>query len=158
MSFEMVILKSFFPISKVFKTSSKTLNPTVNLKATLDDRLDRSYKTRDSRKLTPLPKPEKPSLFKTSVLMFILLAGISAIFVAIVHYIPGAQLILIIPAILLAFAIVIIPILRITGIITDTTFSKSLEGFFNALPVLNGKDLEPQKEPTEKTLPEDPKE
>jgi internalin A len=121
----------------------------------LDDRLDRSYKTRDSRKLNPFPKPPKTSLGKVSALMFVLLAGIAAIFVAIGYYIPGAQLILIIPAILLAFAIVIIPSLRITGIITDETFSKLVESFFNALPVLNGKDQDSSKTTSDKQLPED---
>ena len=123
----------------------------------LDDRLDRSRNSRDSRKLRPLPKPPKPGLFKTSALMLTILAIVSGIFVAIVHFVPGLQLVLILIAILLAFSVVSIIILRVTGTITDETFSKSLEGFYSTLPILKGNDSESPSTP-EKQLPEDPEE
>jgi internalin A len=122
----------------------------------LDDRLNKGYIGRDGKRLVVIPKKKKPSLVKVSAIMLVILAAVSAIFVVIAHYIPGAQLILIIPAILLGFPIVIIPALRITGIITDETFNKSLEGFFHALPILRGKDPDAAKEPTDKQLPESP--
>jgi internalin A len=122
----------------------------------LDDRLNKGYIGRDGKKLVVIPREKKPSLVKVSAIMLVILAAVSAIFVVITHYIPGAQLILIIPGILLGFPIVIIPALRITGIITDETFNKSLEGFFHALPILRGKDPDAAKEPTDKQLPESP--
>jgi internalin A len=122
----------------------------------LDDRLNKGYIGRDGKKLVVIPKEKKPSLVKVSAIMLVILAAVSAIFVVIAHYIPGAQLILIIPGILLGFPIVIISALRITGIITDETFNKSLEGFFHALPILRGKDPDAAKESTDKQLPESP--
>jgi internalin A len=122
----------------------------------LDDRLNKGYIGRDGKKLVVIPKEKKPSLVKVSAIMLMILVAVSAIFVVVAHYIPGAQLILIIPGILLGFPIVIIPTLRITGIITDETFNKSLEGFFHALPILRGKDPDTAKESTDKQLPESP--
>jgi internalin A len=115
----------------------------------LDDRLDRSYKTRDSRKLNPLAKKEKPGLFKASALILFILAIVAAILAVTTHYIPGLQ-----PAsIFIGFLAVAVTIFLLTGNITEGTFSKILGSFFNAATSkLAGKDTETPK------LPEDPKE
>jgi internalin A len=115
----------------------------------LDDRLDRSYKTRDSRKLQPLAKKEKPGLFKASALMLFILAIVAAILAVTTHFIPGLQP----TSIFIGFLAVALTIFLLTGNITEGTFSRILGSFFNAAAnKLTGKDSETPK------LPEDPKE
>jgi internalin A len=106
----------------------------------LDDRLARSYRSRDSRPLRPLNPAKKPGLIKVSLLMLFILVCVAAVFAAIAHFIPEVKLFLVLTAILLAFAVVIIPILRITGIITEDAFNKGMDGFYTVLPMLNGKE------------------
>jgi internalin A len=115
--------------------------------STLDDRRNKSNKSRNSRPLKPRKRDEKPGLITTSSLILVVFAIVAAIFAGLARYIPGFKLALIIPAILLAFSAVIIPILRIRGVITEEAFNQGLAGFFKALPVLNGKD--PEKEEDE---------
>ena len=121
----------------------------------LDDRLAKGYIGRDSRKLEPIPKPEKPGLFKVSTLMLFILAIVSAIFVVIAHFVPGLQLLVIVTAVLLAFPILSIFILQVTGIIPVTTFSTLVERFFDALPILRGKGSDAATDSTKPQLPED---
>ena len=119
----------------------------------LDDRRDRSRKTRSDRPLRPLDQPpQRPSLVKTSVLMLIVLAVVAAIFAAIAHSVPGLNLVITVLAILVAFGGIGIFILKITGIIDDSTFQKTLDGFWKAVPFLKGKD--PEDKPDRKLPPE----
>ena len=119
----------------------------------LDDRLDRSRKTRLDRPLRPLPQsPQRPGLVKTSVLMLIVLAVVAAIFAAIAHYIPGLNLLVIVTAILIAFAVGSIFILRTTGIIDNSTFQGTLDGFWKAVSLQKGQD--PEDKPDRKLPPE----
>jgi internalin A len=120
----------------------------------LPDRLDRSRKSRDSRPLkTPKPKPKKPGIAKVSALMLGILACVSVIVVAIAHSILGPYLFLVIPAILLTFAVILLPTLRVTGYITEDGFVKGLVGWFTALPILKGKEPEKPEKDDAKKLP-----
>jgi hypothetical protein len=47
---------------------------------------------------------------------------------------------------LLTFALLIIPILLITGKISEDAFNQGLAGFFAALPALKGKDPDKKEE------------
>jgi hypothetical protein len=85
--------------------------------------------------------------------MLIVIAVVSAIVVAIAHSVPGLNLIIVLPAILLMSVIVILPALKANGFITEDSFSKGLEGFFKALPILKGKDPEKPPEDDTKKLP-----
>jgi internalin A len=118
----------------------------------LDDRLDRSSKSRRDRPLQTRKK-EKPGLLTVSAMMLIVLAVVSGIVVTIAHFVPGLNLILVLPAILLMSVIVILPALKVTGFITEDSFTKGLEGFFKALPILKGKDPEKPTDNDTKKLP-----
>jgi small GTP-binding protein len=121
----------------------------------LNDRLDRSRKTRSDRPLRPLPKSQqRPGLVKTSVLMLFVLAIIAAIFAAIAHYVPGLNLVVTVIAVLAAFGAFSIIVLRATGIITDSTFQSALAGFWKALPLLKGKDAAPPANSEQKAIDE----
>jgi internalin A len=122
--------------------------------ADLDDRLDRSYQSRDSRPLkTSNPKPKKLGLIKVSGILLGILCVVSAIFATIAHFVPAIKLFLVCASILLAFPVVIIPILKITGIITEDAFNKGLEGFFKAVLMLKGKEAEKPEKDDAKKLP-----
>jgi internalin A len=122
--------------------------------ADLDNRLDRSRQSRDGRPLKPLnQKPQKPGLIKITGIMLGILCVVSAIFATIAHFIPEVKLFLVCASILLAFPVVIIPILKITGIITEDAFNKGLEGFFKAVPMLKGKETEKPEKDDAKKLP-----
>ncbi|KAM3108076.1 leucine-rich repeat protein, partial [Phormidesmis sp. 146-20] len=118
---------------------------------TLDDRLDRSRKTRLDRPLRPLPpSPQRPGLVPTSVLMLVILGVVAAIFVAIAHYTPGLNLLVTVTATLIAFVVGFIFILRTTGIIDNTTFQGTLDGFWKAVSSPKGQD---SKEKGDRKLP-----
>ena len=85
-------------------------------------------------------RPKRPTLFKTSVLMLVILAAVAAIFVVIAHTVPGLNFVITCMAILLAFAGIGIFVLRVTGIIDNNTFQETLDSFLNAVPLLKGKD------------------
>ncbi len=120
----------------------------------LPDRLDRSRKSRESRPLKPSnPNPKKPGLIKVSGIMLGILCVVSAIFAVIAQFVPEVKLFLVFASILLAFPVVIIPILKIRGIITEDAFNKGLEGFFKAVPMLKGKEPEKPEKDEAKKLP-----
>jgi internalin A len=120
----------------------------------LDDRLARSYQSRDGRPLKPLnPKPKKPGLIQVSSILLGILFIISAIIVVAANAAQAANPFIVIPAILPAFAVVVVATLRITGIITEDAFNKGLEGFFKAVPMLKGKEPEKAEEKDAKKLP-----
>ena len=87
-------------------------------------------------------RPKRPTLFKTSVLMLVILAAVAAIFVVIAHTVPGLNFVITCMAILLAFAGIGIFVLRVTGIIDNNTFQETLDSFLNAVHFLRGKDAE----------------
>jgi internalin A len=116
----------------------------------LDDRLDRSSKSRRDRPLQTRKK-DKPGLITVSAIMLVVIAVVSAIVVAIAHSVPGLNLIIVLPTILLMFSIVILVVLKITGFITEDGFMKGLEGFFKAIHILKGKDPEKPKDDTKKS-------
>jgi internalin A len=120
----------------------------------LPDRLDRSRKSRESRPLKPQKnKPRKTGLIKISGILLGILCVVSAIFVVVANSLLGANPFIVIPAILLAFAVVVIVTLRITGIITEDAFNKGLAGFFKAVPMLKGKEPENPEKDDAKKLP-----
>jgi internalin A len=125
----------------------------------LDNRLALSRRSRDSRKMGVLKKTENSGLITSSSLMLGILAFVAGIFAALARYIPAPQLILIIPAVLLGFALVIIPMLLITGKIKSEDFNQGLSGVFAAFSILKGKnpektDDEPAKLPAESSKKE----
>jgi internalin A len=125
----------------------------------LDSRLDLSRRSRDSRKMGRLKKTDNSSLVKSSSLILGILTFVSGVFAALALYVPMLQLLLIIPAILLGSALVIVPMLLITGKIGPEDFSRALTGFFAALPILKGKEPEktenePAKLPAESSKKE----
>jgi internalin A len=122
--------------------------------STLDDRLEKGYKSRNSRPLKPRKK-EKPGLLINSAIMLIVLAVVSAIVVVIVHSVSGLSLVLVLPAILLMVAIVILPAMKISGFITEDGFIKGLDGFFKSIPIFKGRDPAKAEEPETKKLPEE---
>lgn len=60
----------------------------------------------------------------------------------IAHYTPGLNLFVTVTAILLAFVVGIIFILRTTGIIDNSTFQGTLDGFWKAVSLQKGQDPE----------------
>jgi internalin A len=105
-----------------------------------------SWRSRDTRRMGIRKKKQRSGLFTSSSLMLGVLAIVSGIFAALARYIPVPQLLVIIPAILLTFALLIIPILLITGKISEDAFNQGLAGFFAALPALKGKDPDKKEE------------
>ncbi len=125
----------------------------ANRQNNLKDRLDRSEKTRSDQPLRPLPKPhQRPGLVKTSLVMLIVLGVVAAIFAAIAHYVPGLNLVVTMMAVLIAFGGIGIFILRTTGIIDNSTFQGTLDGFWKAVPFL--KDQDPEDKGDRKLPPE----
>ena len=104
----------------------------------LEERLARSRDSRSSRPLNPLEKSKRPGIIKTSLVMLILLALIAAIFAVVANFVPALQLIVIVTAVLLGFAVLALVVLIITGTISEETFNKGLTGFLDAIPHLNG--------------------
>ena len=123
--------------------------------STLNDRQALSRRTRTDRPLQILnDRPKRPTLFKTSALMLVILAAVAAIFVVIAHTVPGLNFVITCMAILLAFAVIAIVVLRATGIIDNTTFQKTLDSFLNAVQFLKGKDAEKTDNDDRKSPPE----
>ena len=120
----------------------------------LDDRREKADLSRDSQPLQPLPK-RTPNILKPGLALLFLLAVIAFIFAALAHYVPGLQLVIIVPAILLACAFIAITGLHITGIMDASNFNQALTGFWNALPILKGQDS--GKDSDTKELPESDK-
>ncbi|PSB20580.1 GTP-binding protein [Phormidesmis priestleyi ULC007] len=124
----------------------------ANRQNNLNDRLDRSERTRSDQPLRPLPKPhQRPGLVKTSVVMLVVLGVVAAIFAAIAHYVPGLNLVVTMMAVLIAFGGIGIFILRTTGIIDNSTFQETLDGFWKAVPFL--KDHDPEENHDRKLPP-----
>jgi internalin A len=117
----------------------------------LEDRREKSNKSRDSQPLKPLPKTT-PNLFKPSLALLFLLAGVTTIFAVLAHSVPVLQFTITVIASCLIFAVTAIFVLRITGIIDETAFNQALTGFWNALPILKGQDA--SKDTASKELPE----
>ena len=124
---------------------------------TLDDRSELSRRTRTDRPLKPLnDRPKRPGLIKTSALMLIILAVVAAIFVVIAHYVPGLNFVITCVTILLAFAGIGIFVLRVTGIIDNTTFQKNLDSFLKAVPALtSNKDKDSDDTTDQSSLPKE---
>jgi internalin A len=123
----------------------------------LDDRREKADLSRESQPLTPLTPPPKttPNLLKPSLALLFLLAGVTAIFAVLAHSVPVLQFTITVIASCLIFAVTVIFVLRITGIIDETAFNQALAGFWNALPILKGQD--PSKDSDTKELPESDK-
>jgi internalin A len=117
----------------------------------LEDRREKSNKSRDSQPLKPLPKTT-PNLFKPSLALLFLLAGVTTIFAVLAHSVPVLQFTITVIASCLIFAVTAIFVLRITGIIDETAFNQALTGFWNALLILKGQDA--SKDNASKELPE----
>jgi internalin A len=117
----------------------------------LEDRRERANLSRDSQPLQPLPKTT-PNLFKPSLALLFLLAGVTTIFAVLAHSVPVLQFTITVIASCLIFAVTAIFVLRITGIIDETAFNQALTGFWNALPILKGQDA--SKDTASKELPE----
>ena len=86
--------------------------------------------------------------------MLVILAAVAAVFVVIVHTVPGLNFVITYMAILLAFTVVSIVVLRVTGIIDNNTFQETLDSFLNAVPFLKGKDADRADNNDRKSLPE----
>jgi hypothetical protein len=120
----------------------------------LEDRLKKSNKSRENQPLKPIPKTT-PNLLKPSLALLFLLAGVTAIFAVLAHSVPVLQFTITVIASCLIFAITVIFVLRITGIIEENTLKETLTGFWNALPILKGQD--PSKDSDTKELPDSDK-
>jgi internalin A len=117
----------------------------------LEDRRERANLSRDSQPLQPLEK-RTPNLFKPSLALLFLLAGVTTIFAVLAHSVPVLQFTITVIASCLIFAVTAIFVLRITGIIDETAFNQALTGFWNALLILKGQDA--SKDTASKELPE----
>jgi internalin A len=117
----------------------------------LEDRREKANLSRDSQPLQPLPKTT-PNLFKPSLALLFLLAGVTTIFAVLAHSVPVLQFTITVIASCLIFAVTAIFVLRITGIIDETAFNQALTGFWNALLILKGQDA--SKDTASKELPE----
>jgi hypothetical protein len=88
----------------------------------------------------------RPTLLSSSVVMLGTLGAIAAIFAVLAHSVPGLNLVIVIVAILIAFGGTVAVVLRLTGIIDNTTFSGTFSNFWSSLPLLRG-DASPKELP-----------
>jgi internalin A len=90
----------------------------------------------------------KPSL----VLLFVL-AVVAAIFAVIAHYIPAVNFAITVVGIMVVFPVLTVMALLVTGKIDQATMSKTLEGFWTALPALAGRKSEQSEKQDNNELP-----
>ena len=123
--------------------------------STLNDRQNLSRRTRTDRPLQLLnDRPKRPGLTTTSALMLFIFAAVAAIFAVVAHNVPGFNFVITCMAILFAFTVIAIVVLRATGIIDNSTFQKTLDSFLNAVSLLQGKDSDKIDNNDRKSPPE----
>jgi internalin A len=114
-----------------------------NVRNLLDGIEDAAIRKTDSneRKLTQISsrRSEHSNLFNSSLIILLVLFIITIIFAVLAHAIPGFNLFIVIGAILTAFGSTMFFVLRVAGIIDNTTLSSGLLGFWNTLSSLLGK-------------------
>jgi len=103
-----------------------------------DRYLARLEAEREVQQKDKVEKFRLPNPWSMSLLSLLMLGAVSCTFTAIAHFVPEIKLLIVVVAILLAFPVVTIVVLRLTGLIDDATFNRVLEGFWKALPLLKG--------------------
>jgi internalin A len=124
-------------------------------KTGLAERQDLSRRSRNGRPMRRLnqQKDKDPSLLKPSLVLLFVLAVVAAIFAVIAHYIPAINFAITVIGIMVVFPVLTVMSLLVTGKIDQATMSKTLEGFWTALPALAGKKSEQLEKQDNNELP-----
>jgi internalin A len=124
-------------------------------KTGLVERQNRSRKSREGRPMKGLNRRNEKNagLLKPSLVFLFVLCIVAAIFAIIAHNTSPVNLVITIIGTIIAFAVLGIMVMRVTGIIDQATMSKAFDGFWTALPALAGKKSEQSEKQDNNELP-----
>jgi internalin A len=144
-------LQGTYSISDLLAGVESSLQRRLNL----TERQNLSRRSRDGRPMKRLnqQKDKDPSLLKPSLVLLFVLAVVAAIFAVIAHYIPAVNFAITVVGIMVVFPVLTVMALLVTGKIDQATMSKTLEGFWTALPALAGKKSEQLEKQDNNELP-----
>jgi internalin A len=103
--------------------------------------------------MKPFDRRKRPRLMNTSLVFLVVLFVVAAIFAAIAHFIPTANLFITVIGIIIVFPVLSIMALLVTGIIDRATLSRFFEGFWTAVPAIAGKKSEQSEKQDNNELP-----
>jgi internalin A len=142
-------LQGTYPISELLAG----VESSRQRKTSLAERQNRSRKSREGRPMKPFARRKRPGLMKTSLVFLVVLFVVAFIFAVIAHYTPPVNLGITLIGTIIAFAVLGIMVMRVTGIIDQATMSKAFDGFWTALSVFVGKKSEQSEKQDNNELP-----